>query len=124
MCDEVSLLETARIPARHFGVTYPTARTETQALLIEFPSEADITEMCERVAQTLMAFPGNCDVFLELCLPESGVKVRLRPGQAIRVSSGQGLNDGLKQAGVRFKWVDNSTATNKQETVERLTTLN
>ncbi|HKC64549.1 MAG TPA: DNA polymerase III subunit alpha, partial [Pyrinomonadaceae bacterium] len=122
VCDEVSLLETARIPARHFGVAYPTARTETQSLLIEFPDGADITEMCEKVAQTLMAYPGNCDVFLELCLPESNVKVRLRPGQAIKVSSGQGLNDGLKQTGVHFKWVDSSTA-NKQESNGRTTAL-
>src|ERR1043165_8962153 len=40
VCDEVSLLETARIPARHFGVTYPTAREEAQSLLIEFPGDA------------------------------------------------------------------------------------
>src|SRR5947209_2276954 len=122
VCDEVSLLETARIPARQFGVAYPTTRTETQSLLIEFPSEADITEMCEKVAQTLMAYPGNCDVFLELCLPESNVKVRLRPGQAIKVSSAQALNDGLKQAGVHFKWVDSLTA-NKREPNGRTNTL-
>src|SRR5207253_1850050 len=80
VCDEVSLLESARIPMRSFGAAYPTTRAqETQTLVIELSDAADLSAMCERVSQTLLTYPGNCEVFLDLRLPETGDRVRLRP---------------------------------------------
>jgi hypothetical protein len=114
VCDEVSLLETARIPMRSFNSTYQDGRIETQALVIEFSDDA-VAGMCEKVAQTLLAYPGNCDVFLDLYLRASGLKVRLRPGHSIRVSSAQNLQNELKAAGVSFKWVESQTATARPE---------
>ncbi len=105
VCDEVSLLETARIPMRSFGAAYPTARVETQTLVIELVDAADLSAMCEKVSQTLLTYPGSCEVFLDLRLPETGDKVRLRPGAALRVASTEKLNEGLKAAGVHFKWL-------------------
>jgi DNA polymerase-3 subunit alpha len=117
VCDEVSLLETARIPMRAFNSGYQDGRIETQALVIEFSDEACVAGMCEKVAQMLLAYPGNCDVFLDLYLRASGLKVRLRPGHSIRVSSTQNLQNELKAAGVNFKWVESQTATARPEPV-------
>jgi DNA polymerase-3 subunit alpha len=118
VCDEVSLLETARIPMRAFNSNYQDARIETQALVIEFSDEACVSGMCEKVAQTLLAYPGNCDVFLDLYLRASGLKVRLRPGHSIRVSSAETLQNELKAAGVSFKWVESRTAAARLEAVQ------
>jgi DNA polymerase-3 subunit alpha len=117
VCDEVSLLETARIPMRSFNSTYQDGRIETQALVIEFSDEASVSGMCEKVAQTLLAYPGNCDVFLDLYLRASGLKVRLRPGHSIRVSSAQNLQNELKAAGIKYKWVESQAATARPEPV-------
>jgi DNA polymerase-3 subunit alpha len=118
VCDEVSLLETARIPMRAFNSNYQDGRMETQALVIEFSDEACVSGMCEKVAQTLLAYPGNCDVFLDLYLRASGLKVRLRPGHSIRVSSAETLQNELKAAGVSFKWVESRTAAARPEAVQ------
>jgi DNA polymerase-3 subunit alpha len=116
VCDEVSLLETARIPIRSFASAYqPDGRSEAKALVIEFPDDAIISGMCEQVAQTLLAHPGNCDVFLDIYLRATGFKVRLRPGHSLKVSSDQNLQDRLKAAGVRFKWVDTKPAISQPE---------
>jgi DNA polymerase-3 subunit alpha len=115
VCDEVSLLETARIPMRAFNSNYQDGRTETQALVIEFSDEACVSGMCEKVAQTLLAYPGNCDVFLDLYLRASGLKVRLRPGHSIRVSSAETLQNELKAAGVSFKWIESQNAAARPE---------
>ena len=111
VCDEVSLLETARIPLRPFGSSYQAdSRPETKALVIEFSDDANHPGVYERVAQSLLAHPGNCDVFLDLYLRGSGVKVRLRPRHSILISSDQNLQDVLRAAGVNFKWVDSRPA--------------
>jgi DNA polymerase-3 subunit alpha len=115
VCDEVSLLETTRVPVRSFNSSYQDGRVEAQALVIEFSDDANVSGTCEKVAQTLLAYPGNCDVFLDLYLRETGVKVRLKPGHSIRVSSTQNLQDGLKAAGVSFKWIENTNATARPE---------
>jgi DNA polymerase-3 subunit alpha len=115
VCDEVSLLETTRIPMRSFNSPYQDGRIESQALVIELSDDVNISGMCEKLAQTLLAYPGNCDVFLDIYLRERGLKVRLRPGHSIRVSSAQNLQNELKAAGVSFKWVESQAATVRPE---------
>ncbi|HYJ47687.1 MAG TPA: OB-fold nucleic acid binding domain-containing protein, partial [Pyrinomonadaceae bacterium] len=115
VCDEVSLLETARIPMRPYGSAYSNGPAETKALVIELVDDENVNATCEKVAQTLLTCPGNCEVFLDLHLRDAGVKVRLRPGRPMRVSSGQNLQDALKAAGVSFKWVSTQTVQARPE---------
>ncbi|HVF57467.1 MAG TPA: DNA polymerase III subunit alpha [Pyrinomonadaceae bacterium] len=109
VCDEVSLLEKARPALRAFAASYQNERpAAAQALVIELPAGRDVVKICETVTQALLANPGDCDVFIELCLRDDGIKVRVRPSLSIRVSSGQRLQDELKAAGVRLKWEDSN----------------
>ncbi|MCA1594557.1 MAG: hypothetical protein LC754_18410 [Acidobacteria bacterium] len=110
VCDEIYSLEKARIRNSHFGVSYAVSQDSTQTLLIEFPAHDDAPAMYEKVSQTLLSHPGDCDVLFDIHLREDGVRVRLRPARAFRVASGQPLEDALNAAGVSSTWVDPNPA--------------
>jgi DNA polymerase-3 subunit alpha len=120
VCDEVYLLEKARIPAhnpwlnRNNGnagaVAAGNGRSVIRSLVIELPSGVDIGEKCEAIAQALKASPGDCEVFLELHLREEGFRVRAQPSRLIRVCQDQRLDDALAAAGVRVNWVEMNSA--------------
>jgi len=121
VCDEVYLLEKARIPAhnpwlnRNGGVAATAAgggvRSVIRSLVIELPAGVDIGEKCEAVSQALLASPGDCEVFLELHLREEGFRVRAQPSRLIRVCQDQRLDDALAAAGVKINWVEMNSAT-------------
>jgi DNA polymerase III subunit alpha len=105
VCDEVTLLEKARIPLRHYAASAQTgARPTPRALVIELPAETDVPRACEALARTLQGHPGDCAVFFDLPLSADGFKVRLRPARPLSVSSDQRLQDELKAAGFIHRW--------------------
>ena len=128
VCDEIYLLEKARIPAHNpwlnrngngggaanSGRSVGAAgegRSVVRSLVIELPEGADIGEKCEVIAQALRESPGDCEVFLELHLREEGFRVRAQPSRLIRVCQDQRLDDALAAAGVRVNWVEMNAAT-------------
>jgi DNA polymerase-3 subunit alpha len=134
VCDEVYLLEKARIPAhnpwlnRNGNTAAMPAATTTAAaaaaapargrsssvvrsLVIELPAGVDIGEKCAAIAQALRDSPGDCEVFLELHLREEGFRVRAQPSRLIRVCQDQRLDDALAAAGVTINWVEMNSAT-------------
>jgi DNA polymerase-3 subunit alpha len=104
VCDEVTLLEKARIPMRHYASAQAAARPNTRALVIELPADADVPRACETLARALRSHPGDCAVFFDLPLSADGFKVRLRPERPLTVSSDQRLQDELKAAGFAHRW--------------------
>ncbi|MCA1632250.1 MAG: DNA polymerase III subunit alpha, partial [Acidobacteria bacterium] len=114
VCDEVTLLEKARIPLRHYGggggAAPPNVRTNARALVIELPTEGDIPGVCETLTRTLRAHPGDCAVFFDLPLSADGLRVRLRPERSLTVSSDQRLQDELKAAGLAHRWEEVRTS--------------
>ncbi|MGB8507302.1 MAG: OB-fold nucleic acid binding domain-containing protein, partial [Pyrinomonadaceae bacterium] len=113
VCDEVYLLEKARIPAHNPWLPNRGARGAggvARSLVIELHAGADIREKCEAVSQALLSSPGDCEVFLELHLREEGFKVRAQPARFIRVCQEQKLDEALTAAGVRVKWMDATPA--------------
>ncbi|HZH89211.1 MAG TPA: DNA polymerase III subunit alpha [Pyrinomonadaceae bacterium] len=126
VCDEVYLLEKARIPAHNpwlnrndDAATAPGngrggaagERSVIRSLVIELPAGVDIGDKCEAIAQALRDSPGDCEVFLELHLREEGFRVRAQPSRMIRVCQDQRLDDALAAAGVRVNWVEMNSAT-------------
>ncbi|HZG52358.1 MAG TPA: DNA polymerase III subunit alpha, partial [Pyrinomonadaceae bacterium] len=132
VCDEVYLLEKARIPAhnpwlnRNGNAGMPAAAAAAAAtaapargrgsgvvrsLVIELPAGVDIGEKCAAIAQALRDSPGDCEVFLELHLREEGFRVRAQPSRLIRVCQDQRLDDALAAAGVTINWVEMNSAT-------------
>ena len=85
---------------------YQTGRLRAGALVIEFPTDADVLRAGERVAQTLLAHPGDCEVFIDLHLREENLTVRAKTAQFARVSPNKQLQEELTAAGVRVTWVD------------------
>jgi len=128
VCDEVYLLEKARIPAHNpwlnrngnAGGVGAAAngrsiaageQSVTRSLVIELPAGVDIGEKCRAIAQALRDSPGDCEVFLELHLREEGFRVRAQPSRLIRVCQDKRLDDALAAAGVRVNWVEMNSAT-------------
>ncbi|HEY1403927.1 MAG TPA: hypothetical protein VGB05_07370, partial [Pyrinomonadaceae bacterium] len=121
VCDEVYLLEKARIPAHNqwlnrngnnaSGPAPAATRSVVRSLVIELPAGADIGEKCEAISRALLASPGDCEVFLELHLREEGFRVRAQPSRLIRVCQDQRLDDALAAAGVSINWVEMNSAT-------------
>ena len=106
VCDEVTALDKARTPANAARGGYQTGRLRAGALVIEFPTDADVLRAGERVAQTLLAHPGDCEVFIDLHLREENLTVRAKTAQFARVSPNKQLQEELTAAGVRVRWVD------------------
>jgi DNA polymerase-3 subunit alpha len=102
VCDEVVLLEKARIP--NGGGSWGGRRSSGRTLVIEFPSGADFPSVGEVVSQALLAHPGDCEVLIDLHLREEGIAVRTRPARFVRVNPSQRLQEQLTAAGVRVKW--------------------
>ncbi|HJR06796.1 MAG TPA: DNA polymerase III subunit alpha [Pyrinomonadaceae bacterium] len=113
VCDEIYLLEKARIPAHNPWLQKQNARgagNVIRSLVIELPEGVDIREKCEAVSQALLASPGDCEVFLELHLRQEGFRVRAQPARFIRVCQDERLDAALAAAGVRINWVEMNTA--------------
>jgi DNA polymerase-3 subunit alpha len=118
VCDEIYLLEKARIPAHNPWLPNRNnnvrggAGDVLRSLVIELPAgAAGIREKCEAVSQALLDNPGDCEVFLELHLLEEGFRVRLQPARFIRVCQDQRLDDALTAAGLRVNWIEMNRAT-------------
>jgi DNA polymerase-3 subunit alpha len=106
VCDEVVLLEKAKVPA-HATWTPPRGnRAPTQALAITLPAGDEMARVSEAVVEALIAHPGDCEVFVELPLDEDGVTVRAKAAGYIKVRPTQRLRDDLTAAGVRFEMID------------------
>jgi DNA polymerase-3 subunit alpha len=105
VCDEVTALERARVPANG-ARAYQSGRLRAQALVIEFPTAEDVLRAGDRVSQTLMSHPGDCEVFIDLHLPEENLTVRARTPPFARVSPNKRLQEELTAAGVRVRLVD------------------
>jgi DNA polymerase-3 subunit alpha len=100
VCDEVTLLERARVPANG-SRSYQSGRA--QALVIEFPTAEDVLRLGDSVAQALLSHPGDCEVFIDLHLLEENLTVRARTPPFARVSPNKRLQEELTAAGVRVR---------------------
>ena len=106
VCDEVTALDKARTPANGARGGYQSGRLRAGALVIEFPSGDDVLRAGERVAETLLAHPGDCEVFIDLHLPGESLTVRAKTAQFARVSPNKQLQEELVAAGVKVRWLD------------------
>jgi DNA polymerase-3 subunit alpha len=106
VCDEVTALDKVRAPMNGARGGYQPGRLRAGALVIEFPSADDVLRAGERVAQTLMAHPGDCEVFIDLHLPGESLTVRAKTAQFARVSPNKQLQEELVAAGVNVRWLD------------------
>ncbi len=102
VCDEVTALERARVPANG-ARAYHSGRLRAQALVIEFPTADDVLRLGDSVAQALLSHPGDCEVFLDLHLLEENLTVRARTPPFARVSPNKRLQEELTAAGVRVR---------------------
>jgi hypothetical protein len=102
VCDEVALLENAKVPA-HSAFANRGGRIKADALVIELDGDADVRRIGEAVNQALISHPGDCEVFIDLHLREHGLKVRTKTAQFIRVYPNQRLQDDLLAAGVQVR---------------------
>jgi DNA polymerase-3 subunit alpha len=100
VCDEVTALERARVPAGG-GRSYHSGRLRAQALVIEFPTADDVLRLGDSIADTLRSHPGDCEVFIDLHLLEENLTVRARTPPFARVSPNKRLQEELTAAGVR-----------------------
>ena len=106
VCDEVMLLEKARVPAHVPAAGFRNGRNAGKALVIEMPaSSADLATLCDSVTQALVSNPGDCEVFIEMNLPD-GLLVRARTNRLIKVFPSQKLQDALASTGARIRWAD------------------
>jgi len=115
VCDEIYLLEKARIPAHNPWLNNrPTMRGANdviRSLVIELPAAGDgMREKYEAVSEALLASPGDCEVFLELHFREEGFRVRAQPARFIRVCQDARLEEALTAAGVTASWVEMNAA--------------
>jgi DNA polymerase III subunit alpha len=109
VCDEVILLEKARVPTHVPAAGFRNGRTSGKALVIEMPSGAsDLATLCDTLTQALVSNPGDCEVFIEMCLPD-GLLVRARTNRLIKVFPSQRLQDALTSAGARIRWAEASS---------------
>jgi DNA polymerase-3 subunit alpha len=104
VCDEVTALAKARIPANGGAWSgYSSGRARAQALVIEFPACDDVLRAGDEIAQILIAHSGDCEVFIDLHLAEENLTVRAKTAQFARVSPTRQLQDALTAAGVRVR---------------------
>jgi DNA polymerase-3 subunit alpha len=106
VCEEVTALDRARAPLNGARGGYQRGRLRAGALVIEFPSGEDVLRAGQRVAETLLAHPGDCEVFIDLHLPGESLTVRARTAQFARISPNKQLQEELVAAGVRVRWLD------------------
>jgi DNA polymerase-3 subunit alpha len=106
VCEEVTALERARAPLNGARSGYRSGRLRANGLVIEFPSGDDVLRSGQRVAETLLAHPGDCEVFIDLHLPGESLTVRARTAQFARISPNKQLQEELVAAGVRVRWLD------------------
>ena len=102
----MTALDRARTPATAARGGYQPGRLRAGALVIEFPSGDDVLRAGERVAQTLLAHPGDCEVFIDLHLAGENLTVRARTAQFARVSPNKQLQEELVAAGVLVRWLE------------------
>ncbi|MBV9927030.1 MAG: hypothetical protein JOZ96_18575 [Acidobacteria bacterium] len=105
VCDEVTLLDKARVPMTNGRPTY-AGRLRANALVIEFQTCDDVLRVGDAVADALLAHPGDCEVFIDLHLADENLTVRARTAQFARVAPNKQLQETLLAAGVRVRWVD------------------
>jgi len=108
VCDDVYLLDKARIPNQNIWSAAATARTAAphRSLIIELPVGGDLGRVCEAVARALRASPGDCEVFLDLYLREEGFSIRAQPARSMRVCEDERLKEELLAAGAQINWVE------------------
>jgi len=102
----VTALDKARTPLNAARGGYQTGRLHANALIIEFPSGDDALRLGDHVSQTLLAHPGDCEVFIDFHLCEENLTVRAKTAQFARVSPNKLLQEQLVAAGVLVRWVD------------------
>ena len=107
VCDEVKLLETARIPNgqqwnSHGGGDGRKPRT----VVLELPVGANFPTVSEAVTQALNSNPGDCDVLLDLFFPVESVRVRARTARFVRVAPTTSFQEQITALGVRMSWLD------------------
>ncbi len=110
VCDEVVLLEKAKIPSHATWTRPGTGRAPAQAIAITLPAGDDLAKVSEAVVGALIAHPGDCEVFIDLPLEEEGFTVRAKAAGFIKVRPTQRLRDDLTAAGVRFEMIDTKPA--------------
>ncbi len=110
VCDEVVLLEKAKIPSHATWTNPSNRRAPSQAIAITLPAGDDLAKVSEAVVGALIAHPGDCEVFIDLPLEEEGFTVRAKAAGFIKVRPTQRLRDDLTAAGVRFEMIDTKPA--------------
>jgi len=116
VCDDVYLLDKARIPNQHIwsaaAAAAPPAAPAAphRSLVIELPIGGDLGRVCEAVSRALRASPGDCEVFLDLYFREEGFSIRAQPARSIRVCEDERLRDELIAAGAQINWVEMNPA--------------
>ena len=106
VCDEVTALDKARTPLNAARNGYQTGRIRANALVIEFSSGDDALRLGDQISQTLLAHPGDCEVFIDLHLADANLTVRAKTAQFARVAPNKILQEQLVATGVCVRWVD------------------
>ncbi|MCA1642176.1 MAG: DNA polymerase III subunit alpha [Acidobacteria bacterium] len=106
ICDEVALLEKAKIPSHQPWAVRRNGKSVAQAVALEFPRAADAAQLGECVIEMLIANPGECEVFIDVPLAAGGHVVRAKAARFIKVHPSQTLKDDLLAKGVRVKLID------------------
>jgi DNA polymerase-3 subunit alpha len=106
VCDEVTALARARVPVNGGRAVSQTGRLRAQALVIEFQTCEDVLRASDHVAQALLAYPGDCEVFIDLHLTEENLTVRAKTAQFARVAPNKQLQEDLLAAGVLVRWIE------------------
>ncbi|MCA1814975.1 MAG: DNA polymerase III subunit alpha [Acidobacteria bacterium] len=106
ICDEVTRLETARVPTNQVVTARRGGKSIPQAVALEFPAGADARALGEAVIEILVANRGECEVFIELPVGEGRHVVRAKAARFIKVHPTQSLRDALHERGVRVRLID------------------
>jgi len=106
ICDEVALLEKAKIPSHQPWTVRRNGKSVAQAVALEFPRDSDTAKLGETVIEMLIANPGECEVFIDVPLGAGGHVVRTKAARFIKVHPSQTLKDDLLAKGVRVKLID------------------
>jgi DNA polymerase-3 subunit alpha len=112
ICDEVALLERAKIPTHQAWTVRRNGKSVPQAVALEFPLGSDAAKLGEAVIEMLIANPGECEVFIDVPLgaQEGGHVVRTKAARFIKVHPSQNLKDDLLAKGVRVRLIDAGSA--------------
>jgi DNA polymerase-3 subunit alpha len=107
ICDEVALLDRAKIPTHQTWTTRRNGKSVPQAVALEFPPDADAAKLGEAVIEMLIANPGECEVFIDVPLgAPGGHVVRAKAARFIKVHPSQTLKDDLLAKGIHVKLID------------------